>query len=63
MAKKKNKYKKIGNYAFIIELKKDAIIESCIKGYKDMFSNVCILKLKKIKGSNYNIYNYLKKIL
>ena len=64
LEKKKIKHKKIGNYIFVIELKKDTSIELDIKGNKDLlYDNICILKIKKIKGNHNNIFNCLKKII
>ena len=62
--KKKIKLKKIGNYSFIAELKNEISFELEIKGNKNSIgNNICILKIKKIKGSNISIFNCLKKIL
>jgi 5'-AMP-activated protein kinase catalytic alpha subunit len=62
--KKKIKHKKLGNYLFVIELKKDISIEVYIEGNKGLlFNNIGFLKIKKIKGSTNSICNCLKKIL
>ena len=65
LEKKKIKYIKNGNYNFIVELKKETTFDFEIKGNKDIYDNISILKIKNGKRNkkNNNIYNYLKKIL
>ena len=63
LEKKKIRCKKLGNYWFSAQLKKDASIEFEIKGFKNSSNNICVLKIKKVKGTNNSIFNYLKKIL
>ena len=63
LEKKKIKYKKISNYSFFIEMKNDISFESEIKMNKNQGNNVCVLKIKKIKGNNNTIFNCLKKIV
>ena len=62
--KKKIKHKKLGNYLFVIEFKKDISIEVYFEGNKGLlFNNIGFLKIKKIKGSTNSICNCLKKIM
>ena len=62
--KKKIKYKTMGNYSFIIEMKNNISFKSTIKMNKNIENgNLCILKIKKIKGNNSTIFNCLKKIM
>jgi len=63
LEKKKIRCKKLGNYWFSAQLKKDATVEFEIKGFKNSSNNICVLKIKKVKGTNNSIFNYLKKIL
>ena len=63
LEKKKIRCKKLGNYWFSSELKKDASVEFEIKGFKNSSNNICVLKIKRVKGTNNSIFNYLKKIL
>ena len=63
LEKRKIKYKKISNYSFFIEMKNDISFESEIKMNKNQGNNVCVLKIKKIKGNNNTIFNCLKKIV
>ena len=63
LEKKKIRCKKLGNYWFSAQLKNDASVEFEIKGFKNSSNNICVLKIKKVKGTNYSIFNYLKKIL
>jgi hypothetical protein len=63
LEKKKIRCKKLGNYWFSAELKKDASVEFEIKGFKNSSNNICVLKIKRVKGTNNSIFNYLKKIL
>ena len=65
LEKKKIRCKKLGNYWFYAQLKKDASIEFEfeIKGFKNSLNNLSVLKIKKVKGTNNSIFNYLKKVL
>ena len=65
LEKKKIRCKKLGNYWFSAQLKKDASIEFEfeIKGFKNSLNNLSVLKIKKVKGTNNSIFNYLKKVL
>ena len=63
LEKKKIRCKKLGNYWFSAQLKKDASVEFEIKGFKNSSNNICVLKIKRVKGTNNSIFNYLKKIL
>ena len=63
LEKKKIKYKKISNYSFFVEIKNDISFESEIKMNKNQGGNICVLKIKKIKGNNSTIFNCLKKIV
>ena len=62
--KKKIKYKTMGNYSFIIEMKNNISFKSTIILNKNIENgDLCILKIKKIKGNNSTIFNCLKKIM
>ena len=65
LEKKKIRCKKLGNYWFSAQLKKDTSIEFEfeIKGFKNSLNNLSVLKIKKVKGTNNSIFNYLKKVL
>ena len=63
LEKKKIRCKKLGNYWFSAQLKKDISAEFEIKGFKNSSNNLCVLKIKRLKGTNNSIFNYLKKIL
>ena len=60
LEKKKIKYKKINNYCFMVEMKNDICFESEITINKTEVGNICILKIKKIKGNNASIFTCLK---
>ena len=61
LEKRKIKYKKISNYCFVVEMKKDICFETEItKNKNNTVGNICILKIKKIKGNNESIFNCLK---
>lgn len=63
LEKRKIRYKKLGNYWFSAQLKKDISAEFEIKGFKNSGNNICVLNIKRINGTNNSIFNYLKKIL